>query len=240
MSRSHTWEKFASGVTAVHPSASPKKILLANPMGRVADAAFDAQSLSTPDAWFGAARAYAFQIYFDFSGYSDMAIGLGQMIDFEFLKNFDSPYHAESITDFWQRLLAHFAEYVLARLALHSFGRQSKEPPCAPTLTLSSSCFWAGSGMARTGHSSHGERITGSCSPSGTLIPRQAVTPALWPQPIRVAATFVLVLISWVPFRSARISIEATNYLGAMIGLGAPAPRWCSYTALLYTQGRRF
>ena len=54
------------------------------------------------DAWFGA-LAYAFQIYFDFSGYSDMAIGLGRMIGFEFLKNFDSPYKAESITDFWRR-----------------------------------------------------------------------------------------------------------------------------------------
>src|SRR6202034_4464523 len=57
---------------------------------------------STPDAWFGA-LAYAFQIYFDFSGYSDMAIGLGRMIGFEFLKNFDAPYKAESISDFWRR-----------------------------------------------------------------------------------------------------------------------------------------
>ena len=101
VSRSHTWEKFASGVT-LFILGFAKKILLANPMGRVADAAFDAQSLSTPDAWFGA-LAYAFQIYFDFSGYSDMAIGLGRMIGFEFLKNFDSPYKAESITDFWRR-----------------------------------------------------------------------------------------------------------------------------------------
>ena len=101
VSRSHTWEKFASGVT-LFILGFAKKILLANPMGRVADAAFDAQSLSAPDAWFGA-LAYAFQIYFDFSGYSDMAIGLGRMIGFEFLKNFDSPYQAESITDFWRR-----------------------------------------------------------------------------------------------------------------------------------------
>ena len=101
VSRSHTWEKFASGVT-LFILGFAKKILLANPMGRVADAAFDARSLSAPDAWFGA-LAYAFQIYFDFSGYSDMAIGLGRMIGFEFLKNFDSPYKAESITDFWRR-----------------------------------------------------------------------------------------------------------------------------------------
>ena len=54
------------------------------------------------DAWFGV-LAYAFQIYFDFCGYSDMAVGLGRMLGFEFLKNFDAPYLAESITDFWRR-----------------------------------------------------------------------------------------------------------------------------------------
>ena len=54
------------------------------------------------DAWVGV-LAYAFQIYFDFCGYSDMAVGLGRMLGFEFLKNFDAPYRAESITDFWRR-----------------------------------------------------------------------------------------------------------------------------------------
>ncbi len=83
-------------------SGFAKKILLANPLGQVADAAFNAQGLLAPDAWFGA-TAYAFQIYFDFAGYSDMAVGLGRMIGFEFMKNFDAPYHAESITDFWRR-----------------------------------------------------------------------------------------------------------------------------------------
>ncbi len=101
VSRSHTWEKLASGVT-LFALGFAKKILLANPLGRVADAAFLAQSLRPQDAWFGA-LAYAFQIYFDFSGYSDMAIGLGRMIGFEFPKNFDSPYKADSITDFWRR-----------------------------------------------------------------------------------------------------------------------------------------
>src|SRR5262249_30513407 len=101
VSRSHTWEKFSSGV-ALFALGFAKKTLLANPMGQVADAAFTAQALSTPDAWFGAV-AYAFQIYFDFAGYSDMAVGLGRMIGFEFMKNFDAPYQADSITDFWRR-----------------------------------------------------------------------------------------------------------------------------------------
>ena len=101
VSRSHTWDKFSSGV-ALFSLGFAKKVLLANPIGQVADAAFNAQSLSTPDAWFGAV-AYAFQIYFDFCGYSDMAVGLGRMIGFEFMKNFDAPYRADSITDFWRR-----------------------------------------------------------------------------------------------------------------------------------------
>ena len=56
----------------------------------------------TLDAWFGAI-AYAFQIYFDFSAYSDMAIGLGLMLGFVFARNFDSPYKSASITEFWHR-----------------------------------------------------------------------------------------------------------------------------------------
>ena len=99
--RSHTWERFGSGAT-LFVLGFAKKILLANPLGRVADTAFAAESLTAFDAWFGVI-AYAFQIYFDFSGYSDMAVGLGRLVGFEFIKNFNAPYRAESITDFWRR-----------------------------------------------------------------------------------------------------------------------------------------
>ena len=99
--RRHTLEKIARGV-AFFALGMAKKVLLANPCGQVADAAFAAGSLRPGEAWTGVV-AYAFQIYFDFSGYSDMAIGLGLMLGFVFPKNFDSPYRAESITDFWRR-----------------------------------------------------------------------------------------------------------------------------------------
>src|SRR5688572_8582763 len=99
--REHTLEKFARGV-AFFALGFAKKTLLANPMGEAADVAFDAGTLGALDAWTGA-LAYAFQIYFDFSGYSDMAIGLGCMMGFRLGKNFDSPYRARSITEFWQR-----------------------------------------------------------------------------------------------------------------------------------------
>ena len=99
--RTHTTTKFARGI-AFFSLGLAKKVLLANPCGKIADLAFDAGSLGLLDAWYGAA-AYAFQIYFDFSGYSDMAIGLGLMLGFMFAKNFDSPYRAQSITEFWHR-----------------------------------------------------------------------------------------------------------------------------------------
>lgn len=81
-----------------------KKVLLANQMGLVADEIFgrNYQELDTVTAWVGS-LAYTFQIYFDFSGYSDMAIGLAKMMGFRFPENFNNPYTSQSITEFWRR-----------------------------------------------------------------------------------------------------------------------------------------
>ena len=81
-----------------------KKVLIANVVGAEADKLFaaDMTTVGTPVVWLGVV-AYSFQIYFDFSGYSDMAIGIARMIGFKFPENFDNPYIAQSITDFWRR-----------------------------------------------------------------------------------------------------------------------------------------
>jgi alginate O-acetyltransferase complex protein AlgI len=81
-----------------------KKVLIANVMGAEADRimALDIASIDSTTAWFGI-LAYTFQIYFDFSGYSDMAIGIGRMIGFKFPENFNNPYISQSITEFWRR-----------------------------------------------------------------------------------------------------------------------------------------
>lgn len=81
-----------------------KKVLIANHMGVQADAIFSMNygNLTTFNAWVGI-LAYTFQIYFDFSGYSDMAIGLGKMLGFRFPENFDNPYISQNITEFWRR-----------------------------------------------------------------------------------------------------------------------------------------
>lgn len=93
-----------------------KKVLIADYMAQVADNIFDAGvAMSVGTAWLGAV-AYTLQIYFDFSGYSDMAIGLGRMFGFSFPENFNYPYIARSITDFWRRwhisLSSWFRDYV--------------------------------------------------------------------------------------------------------------------------------
>ena len=81
-----------------------KKVLIANVMGKYADMYMgrELMNLSSTEAWLGL-LAYSFQIYFDFAGYSDMAIGIGRMIGFSFPENFNNPYVSKSITEFWRR-----------------------------------------------------------------------------------------------------------------------------------------
>lgn len=113
--RKENWDDFTRGICRFVLGLG-KKVILANQMAVVADMAFaDAAELSVATAWLGA-LAYGFQIYFDFSGYSDMAIGLGRMFGFHFLENFNHPYAARSISDFWRRwhmsLSTWFRDYV--------------------------------------------------------------------------------------------------------------------------------
>jgi len=120
-------ERFASGAQRFTVGAA-KKVLLANAIGPLWDAmlATPAEELSVLGAWLGIV-AFAFQIYFDFSGYSDMAIGLGRMLGFEFLENFNYPYLARSATEFWRRwhmsLGSWFREYLYIPLGGNRVGK---------------------------------------------------------------------------------------------------------------------
>lgn len=113
--RRETLEQFTKGVLLFMVGLG-KKVLIANQMGTLTTAMFaTTEENGVIGTWVGII-AYTFQIYFDFSGYSDMACGLGNMLGFEFLKNFNYPYIAKSITDFWRRwhisLSTWFKEYV--------------------------------------------------------------------------------------------------------------------------------
>lgn len=125
--RVHSFELFSSGVMRLAIGLF-KKVCIANVAGELVKQTIGAESLaglSVLDGWFGLSM-YTLQIYFDFSGYSDMAIGLGRMTGFHYLENFDHPYVARSVTDFWRRwhisLSTFFRDYVYIPLG----GRQHR------------------------------------------------------------------------------------------------------------------
>ncbi len=228
VSRTHRWDKCATGA-ALFILGFSKKVLLANPLGEVADTAFGATALTAGDAWFGV-TAYALQIYFDFCGYSDMAVGLGRMIGFEFLKNFDAPYRSDSITDFWRRwhisLSTFLRDYLYIPLGGNRKGTRRTYVNLAVVMLLGG--LWHGANWTYvTWGAFHGlllisERAMGRRS----LYHR-------WPRPLRVAITFLLLLISWVLFRSDSLA-NAIEYLQVMVGAGRRDPSVLLLAGVLY------
>jgi len=227
--RVHSFEKFARGV-AFFSLGMAKKILLANPCGFVADATFEAGSLLPLEAWTGAV-AYAFQIYFDFSGYSDMAVGLGLMFGFVFPKNFDSPYRAESLTDFWRRwhisLSTWLRDYLYLPLGGNRKGARRTYVNLAVVMLLGG--LWHGAAWNFVVWGGlHGawlalERALGKRSLYGGL-----------PRPARVALTFAGVLVTWVFFRAPGLA-AAWRYLAAMFGLAQAQPGAALVGGIVYT-----
>ncbi|NLV41967.1 MAG: MBOAT family protein [Candidatus Hydrogenedentes bacterium] len=229
--RDHTLEKFSSGV-ALFVLGFAKKILLANLAGGVADEVFAAAAPCAADAWFGAA-AYAFQIYFDFSAYSDMAVGLGRMIGFEFPRNFDAPYRSASITEFWRRwhisLSTFLRDYLYVPLGGNRRGARRTYINLAIVMLLGG--LWHGANWTFVCWGAyHGawlafERWRGKESVYARL-----------PHAVQVAITFVLVLFSWILFRSETLS-GAADYFAALFGLAETTPASALLGGMLYTPG---
>lgn len=214
VSRIHTAERFASGAV-LFVLGFAKKILLANPLGGIADTAFGAQSLAAQDAWLGVV-AYALQIYFDFAGYSDMAVGLGRMLGFEFLKNFNAPYRAESLTEFWRRwhisLSTFLRDYLYIPLGGNRLGARRTYANLTVVMLLGG--LWHGANWTFLAWGAyHGlwlamERRLGKQSLYHRL-----------PRVLRVACTLVVVLFSWVLFRADSLA-DALRYFAMMFGGG--------------------
>lgn len=190
-----------------------KKVLIANNVAVVADGIFDNDVGSVSSAWLGAI-AYTLQIFFDFSGYSEMAIGLGKMFGFTFLENFDYPYISKSVSEFWRRwhisLGTWFRDYVYFPLGGSRVKKKSR-------LVFNLFVVWSLTGIW------HGanwtflvwgllyfviltlEKLTGFQKKLGFF---------------SHIYTMLLVIVGWVVFRASDIS-SAWSYLKDMFGFGA-------------------
>jgi alginate O-acetyltransferase complex protein AlgI len=213
--RRHTLDKFARGV-AMFSLGLGKKVLLANPCGKVADTVFDAAGPALVDAWYGLV-AYAFQIYFDFSGYSDMAIGLGLMLGFIFAKNFDSPYRSESLTDFWRRWHISLSSWLRDYLYVPLGGNRKGEARTYLNLILVMVLggLWHGA--------SANFLIWGGIHGGWLALERSMGRRSLYaslPKLLRMVVTFAVVCLAWVFFRASDLP-SALRYLGSLFGSGA-------------------
>ena len=192
-----------------------KKVLLANNLGLVYDAVRAMEGRSVLSAWLGAA-AYALQIYFDFSGYSDMAIGMGRMLGFSFAENFDYPYLSRSVTEFWRRwhisLSGWFRDYVYIPLGGNRVG------PGRHVLNLL--VVWMLTGLW------HGASwnfvVWGLYYGLLLILEKYATGRALdrLPAGAARAVTLLLVTVGWVIFSNTDFSAMGA-YLGTMVGVGA-------------------
>jgi len=191
-----------------------KKVLLANTFGSIADDIFamDPSNLSTGTAWIGII-AYTLQIYFDFSGYSDMAIGLGLMFGFRFLENFNYPYISKSISEFWRRWhisLGHwFRDYVYIPLGGNRVARWKIYRNLLIVWALTG--FWHGASWTFLAWGTYYGIII--------MIERMGLEQwmtRLW-SPIRHVYVLFIVMIGWVFFRADHFSY-AYAYLQTMFG----------------------
>ncbi len=213
MSRSVDSDRFSYGVRRFTVGLA-KKVILANTFAAPADAIFalQGQDLTTGTAWLGAI-CYTFQIYFDFSGYSDMAIGLGHMFGFHFLENFNFPYISQSIREFWRRwhlsLSTWFRDYLYIPLGGN---RISSGRTHFNLVTVFFLCgLWHGASWTFVVWGLyHGLFLVLERTRFGRVLDRA------W-RPIRHAYTLLVVVVGWVFFRAETFS-SAWSMLRAMAG----------------------
>lgn len=189
-----------------------KKVLISNNLALVADASFEQNEISVSLAWLGA-FAYTFQIYYDFSGYSDMALGLGKMFGFHFLENFNYPYISKSISEFWRRwhvsLGSWFRDYVYFPLGGSRVDSKVR-------LVFNLFVVWALTGIW---HGANWTFIIWGLM-YFVLIALEKLTGI--DKKMKIFAyiyTMFFVVIGWVLFRANNIT-HAMDYLCAMFGLG--------------------
>ncbi|HEV7298747.1 MAG TPA: MBOAT family protein [Tepidisphaeraceae bacterium] len=211
--------RFAKGAVLMSLGLA-KKVLIADTIGPSVDVAFEAGLISWHHAWY-AAIAFAFQIYFDFSGYTDMAMGLAMMFGFRFPRNFDSPYRATSITDFWRRwhmtLSRWLRDYIYISLGGNRRGEYRTYVNLLLTMLIGG--LWHGAGMTFILWGAfHGtwlaiERATGAARP-----PRRGLVV------VRTVATFLGVCVGWVFFRAGDVWMAISRLESMLVPFSQTSP----------------
>lgn len=215
-SREVSWTKFGEG-SMYFIRGLAKKVLLANTSGMIFTevSGLAKDNIAVMTAWLGA-FAYMFQIYFDFSGYSDMAIGLGKMFGFEFNMNFNYPYVSKSITEFWRRwhisLSSWFRDYVYIPLGGNRVSKIKHIRNLLIVWFLTG--LWHGAAWNFVAWGLYYGVIL--------IIEKYLLSPVLdrLPDVVRHIYSIVLVVIGWVLFFSSSFG-QAADYIRVMFGAGA-------------------
>ena len=225
--RRENWADFSAGVCRFLVGMG-KKVILANQLAVVADFAYGrpAGALSTGLAWLGA-LCYTLQIYYDFSGYSDMAIGMGRMFGFHFLENFHYPYFSRSVTEFWRRwhisLSTWFRDYVYFPLGGSRVDTRRKHIRNLFIVWLLTG-IWHGAAWTFL--------LWGLYYFALLVLEKFCGLGRGWPTGLQWLFTFFLVNLGWVLFRAESLSV-AIPYLAAMFSpLGG---LWDGYATLFLT-----
>lgn len=210
--RSHTFSKFSEGALRFMVGFC-KKVLIADGVAGIADYAFALPEPSAADAWLGA-LAYTVQLYYDFSGYSDMAIGLGLMLGFRFMENFNYPYISRSITEFWTRWHISLSSWLRDYLYIPLGGNRRGAGRTYVNLML----------VMLLGGLWHGANWTfvlwGAWHGGFLALERFLGHLKLWrpiPALLAVPKTMLIVIIGWVLFRAVDVD-SAWTTLTAMAG----------------------
>jgi alginate O-acetyltransferase complex protein AlgI len=226
--------RFASGIRRFVIGLA-KKVLIADQVARIADAIFkqDVDTLPPSVAWLGLV-AYAMQIYFDFSGYSDMAIGLGRLFGFEFMENFRRPYIARSVREFWQRwhisLSTWFRDYLYIPLGGNRIGPSRTYVNLFLVFLLTGLWHGASWNFVIWGLM-HGFLLVIERMGFGRVLARL-------PAALSTAYTVFVVLLAWVFFRETDLT-RAWHYALSLFGANVGDPvlhhpsLYLSHTTLL-------
>ncbi|NRB05160.1 MAG: MBOAT family protein [Rhodobacteraceae bacterium] len=186
------------------------KLLIADNVAPLADRVFAATAPTAAEAWLGAG-AYSIQLLFDFAGYSAMAIGLGLMIGFRFIENFNAPYRSQSITEFWRRWHISLSHWLRDYLYLPLGGnrRGKVRTYINLTLTMVLGGLWHGANWTFIVWGAwHGlwlaiERALGAKTRG-----------SVWPKPLAWVMTMIIVMLGWVVFRAQSLGEAMNVYLG--------------------------